>query len=810
VRRASERPPVVIIARDGDPRGAIAVAVSTAGIAAERGAEAAVALAAVVEARVEAKGISVRPAWDGFLVRVLVADEREAGAMAVGIREALSAPLASPETARVEKKLAALAQRPLRDPALLDAARCTGEPFGISSAPAAGLPEVEAWRKAAHTLGRVAFAAVGPAAIGEAVAEAIARGPAWARGAAGPTEAEHEPSQGVSGPPLAVGQAGPGATDRGGALVYDASADLTGGGARATITVHTPRAPQAVAAAPRLADARGPLASRLGALDAPARVRDVSATAHSRGGCIAVTIDMTARDLGGASDAPARIATAVALARQEIAVEVEESEGLSGTEVGAVGRATARRAGDPREAAERAVWWELALDRGGGVRIGTAIGIAGGRDDASAAKSGAVPAATAAAAAIRTEIDRATVAWSAPVVEARTRVERGQGEVWVLLASPCGSLSEGDADAGLGAAIALASARHGEATPAEDGRVELEGWVTSEGIGVIAHAPPLTGESSGAHARRVADAAARRFAADPVDLASVARVRAQLLRASEQADVRALGALAGAVAPGHSAWLAPLGSLDSLARSSDASALARASALRSGPLRVAAIANVDSAQADAAARATDRWVARRPGEARSCPLSGAAAPPRPGTYALDITSQATGASALPPGSSAEAWLGLALPPNDVGARDSAVAIAAMLDGESGLLARALGGGLARAWSAKVIGPSRAPALVVRIATAQGALDAAVAQTRALLDRLRQGALAEADRARAMEGQKKAELLSSLEPRTRVIQTWTGAPPSSEPPTLESLRAFAASTLRDDALIIVAARPRSRT
>jgi hypothetical protein len=220
---------------------------------------------------------------------------------------------------------------------------------------------------------------------------------------------------------------------------------------------------------------------------------------------------------------------------------------------------------------------------------------------------------------------------------------------------------------------------------------------------------------------------------------------------------------------------------------------------------------VDNAQADAAARATDRWIARRPGEARSCPLSGAPVPPKPGTYAVEINVQATpGVIALPPGSSAEAWLGLALPPNDPVARISAVAIAAMLDGDSGLLARALGGGLARAWSAKVIGPSRAPALVVRVATAQGALDAAVAQTRALLDRLRQGALAEADRARAVEAQQRGELLSSLEPRARVIQTWTGSTPSTEPPTLELLRAFAASTLRDEALIIVAARPRSKT
>ena len=59
--------------------------------------------------------------------------------------------------------------------------------------------------------------------------------------------------------------------------------------------------------------------------------------------------------------------------------------------------------------------------------------------------------------------------------------------------------------------------------------------------------------------------------------------------------------------------------------------------MRAGPLRVAVLANGDAAQASAAVQAVDRWVARTPGEARSCPSAPEAPPPaQPGTYAVDL------------------------------------------------------------------------------------------------------------------------------------------------------------------------------
>ncbi len=781
-------PPIAVVVRDGDPRGAVAAAVMTAEIAPERGAEAAVALAAIVEARLLGHlDAIVVPGWDGYRVKALVED---GGRAADAIRTAMLAPVTDAETERAKKKLAALSARPMRDAALLDSVRCTGEAFGMAprgdgrSAEGATskltTAEIETWRRAAHGTGRVALAVAGPAPLADDVSRGLVRAGVWPNVRAAPQGA------------LPAADAP--------AAVYDATGDVPAGGARATIAIHMPHAARALAAAAVIGDSRGPLSSRLGALDAPARVQSVTATAHAHGGCLAVTLDIAPRDLAEAAStsgptsgyAAARIATAIALARQEISVEVSETT----AELSAA-RQNARRASDPREAAERAAWWALAGDSASkeaasGIRMSTAIGVAFGRDTLVQDAPNAMHA------AIRSALDRATIAWHEPVVEARTRVERGQGEMWLLLGSPCGTLAEAENDAGLGAAATLATARETDLSSLRWSleAVKLEPYVTPDAIGLIAHAPALFGESPTAHARRVADAAARAFAADWVDPPRASTARAHLLRASENDDGRAWSALASAFAPGHPSWFWPFGMADALGRASDASVLSRVSALRAGPLRVAVLANADSAQADTAIRATDRWVARHPSETRACPAPATGTPSRPGTYPVESTAGAT-----------EAHLGFALPAADDAARAAASWTALALDGPDGLLAKALGNGLARSWSARVSGGSRAPALVVRIATAPGALDAAVAQTRALFDRVRQGALTDADLLRAKALRSAADVSAALDPRARLVGLFRGDSPLSTP-TLDALRAFASAVLLDDALVIVAVRPRT--
>ncbi len=777
----SERPPLAVVVREGDTRGALAVAVSTAGIAPDRGALAAEALAAFVQGRLAARGVdaSVVGGWDGWRLRALVGSPAEMARLIEAVRLAMLTPVAADEAtlAAVARRSAALARRPLPDRAFADIARCTGEAYSAGDVSAPTPAELESWRRAAHGLGRVAIATVGSPALADAAAQTLSRAPAWPRAApAGlsPWPAANAPS-----------------------IVYEASGEVPPGAARIVVTARTATPERAVATAPALGDARGPLASRLAALEAPARIRSVVATAHGDGGCVATTLDLSARDLF--SDAPTRIATAAALARQELAVEI--ADGSAPVDLGS---ALTKRAADPRDAAERAAWWALAGDRPDASddqpRMALTVGVAASRD---------APGSTDRAEAIRAEIDRATLAWQAPVVEARKVVERGQGEAWVLLASTCGTGPEANGDAGVGAAVAMAAA----AQAADDARdVQVEPFVSVEGVGVLVHGPARAGESPQAHARRLADGAARAFAADEIESTRIAQARAAMLARAAGPDARTLAGLAGALAPGHPSWIEPEGTLFGLASLSDASVAARAAAIRAQPLRVAVVANADASQADAAVRAVDRWVARRPGESRTC--SGAAAwpSPRPGTYAVD----------LPVGAVSEVLIGVPFATADAGSRAAGAWLAAALDGADGLLAHALGADagagdatgtdtLARTWSVAVVGAPQAPALVVRLVGLDASLDAAVAQVRALLDRLRHGALRDEDRARAGGALARARLAASLDPRARVIDLWRSDPTSIAPPaplpSLDDLRAFAAATLRDEAFVIVAARPR---
>ena len=216
---------------------------------------------------------------------------------------------------------------------------------------------------------------------------------------------------------------------------------------------------------------------------------------------------------------------------------------------------------------------------------------------------------------------------------------------------------------------------------------------------------------------------------------------------------------------------------------------------------MAILANVDESQAASAAQAVDRWSAPR-GRRAHVPDRSTPPPPRPGTYAVEQA-----------GMFGEAWIGVPLPRADARARRLGDVLAHALGGAGGLLARALlDTGLAHAADARVVGPVEGSALVVRIASAEGALDAAVAQTRALLDRLRRQGLD----ARAIE-RAEAELVRgwderALAPEQRLLALFRGDPrlgggPSPlQRPTVDAVRSFAGGVLRDEAFVIVAARP----
>ena len=105
----------------------------------------------------------------------------------------------------------------------------------------------------------------------------------------------------------------------------------------------------------------------------------------------------------------------------------------------------------------------------------------------------------------------------------------------------------------------------------------------------------------------------------------------------------------------------------------------------------------------------------------------------------------------------------------------------------------------------MLGAPQASSLVVRVVGPDASIDGAVAQVRALLDRLRRGALREEDRTKAAAAIARARLAASLDPRERVVALWRGETPGTVP-SLEELRALAASVLHDEGFVIVASRP----
>lgn len=759
--------PCVEIEREGDPASAIGASVTTAGIA--DAVRPAVALAALFRERLTAKwpGVTVTAGGDGLRVSGLVASA-DAPAIALGLRAALSGKVRPGELDAPKKALAALAHRPLAAPAAagadaraaaLEVGRCEGTPYALGAVPEPTLAELEAWRAAAVGEGRLAFSVVGTAAVLAIASDALVGGARW---------------------PKAASYEAPAATATSGVGLVEAVPSVPPGTARVYIAFRDPSVSGAVAAASDLADARGPLATRLATLGsprAPVDLEQVTATAHPFGGCLLVSIDVANARFGDDVDAAAgRVAEAVALARQEVGLRLAAPPVLE---------EPARRAGDPREAAALASWWALArndLPEKHGVSVLVETSAPPKPDGAQTSD------------ALKAAIDRADKALGKPLAETRVKVERGQDEVWVLFGSPCGALAERASDAGLGAAFVVAAVAAASARGEPD--VTLEPWISADGLGVVAHGGRRGDESPDALARRVADAAARSFAAQPIESSTLSLVRGSLLGRAQAADARAEAALALGLYPEHPSWLDARGTAEALARSSDGAILARGDDLRSGPLRVAVLANDGAAQGTVAAKAADRWIARRSAGVRTCDATSAAEGAHFGTYAVE-------ARARPP----EARLAFRLPHDDAASRALAAWWAALLGGDDGLLASAVGGpGLARGWSARVLGPDRDGALAVTVVSSDAALDSAVAQTRALFDRLRQGALTQADLTKAIARRSHDDTVSALDPRARLVALWRGSPTAGPPPSLDALKTFAAATFKDDALVIVAARP----
>jgi hypothetical protein len=450
------RPRLALLARDGDPAPALVAMVAT-----DLGSAPTVALAAVVEARLLAAGLPVdtRADRNAFRVRLLGgAAQLSPKAFFAALQQAFRASIGpgTPEVAKASERLLALRRNPLPAPEAVPAADCA-ERLGVAPRQKVldpltpeGLAELESARARALTSARTALAVVGPAALCADAEKALNDTDGWPAGSAP-----------VDPWPTA---------DTTGAFVEN---DVAKGRARITVAARIAEPLAAAAAAERLGDPRGALRARLSALPLPFHVTEVLGVAHPRGGCVSITAE--ADDAARDAPVPAS-ALAAAVTRSEIAAEIRTPADA----------ATATRAivaaADPREAAARAAWWTLSgAAQGQPDRWSTLLALA--PDD-----HGELPAA---ARRFETDLTASVRASAATVVERRPAIEKGQGEVWVLLASPCGTAEEGPYDAGTSALAALAVTDHERRFT----DVTIEPWITPEGVGVLAHAAPLAAPS---------------------------------------------------------------------------------------------------------------------------------------------------------------------------------------------------------------------------------------------------------------------------------------------------------------------------
>jgi hypothetical protein len=731
-RVVDDRPPLELVERSGDPRPALAFAVAHDG-----GSVASVAVAAVLDARLRAKGydaLRARPQALGLTLELLPGSSAQVRKFFSDVRTALTSPLGDGEPARsaLREAFSGLRARTWLGPGDAAVANCSGE-LGVPAGTqlpdpdsGTGRAQIDAWLAEVSASASVAFAAVGPADMIEQAGEGLEESPPW------PLE---EP----------VDDSWP---ERDSLLV-----DYVPEGARRlSIALRVDDADAALVAAEQLARPSSALSLRLAALSIPFRLERAAASARPRGGCLRVDLVGPRADPGPDADA---VAGLLVTAEGEMRASLAAAAGRRAPDGVA-------RFVDPRDAAALAAWRAL-----------------------SAEQASEDPVRTVAYLGHVSERDRLVIAPAVATIErrlARTnldlvrRDEPGQGELWVLLASPCGTASEDAGDAGSHSVMLRALAR--EASGTND--VQLEPWVAVDGAGLLAHAPRRDpSESAAALARRIGSALGRALLASSPSGPTLASVRAGLLDEIGPEPRPGYWLTLDAMSPGHPSWLEPRGTFAALSDAGQGSFELSRRAFVRGPLRVAVLTNAGSGQADIARASIERWLGTERLGTEACPARSPATP-RVGELTLQTSS----------GQDAEgAYVAVALPGLSGPVRRQAEATLLLLNRRGGLLDQALSSMAARA-EARLVGGPTLGGLVIRVSADRGVEAPAVAQVRALLERLGRGAVSQEDVVLAERELSRAELETSLDPRRRIIDLFRGT--TQQPPLdLATLRAFQA-------------------
>ncbi len=742
------------------------------------------ALSALVAARLEAEfpDVEANPNAGGYRVRAWAPGAARARRFAEAATAAALTPvrLGDPALPAVARRLAAMPSIAGGEPVTAGLAECAGAATVVSGAGASvppvplvttahGAAQLEAWRAAAHGRDSVAFAAVGSRATTEAVASTIGAGPEWPRPATPatpptpptPPTTPTPPRASRPGPATAVATAAAGAAS-------DPAADVR----TLSVGVWTSDTRGTRAAAQELGRAGSPLLERLRVLgqgDGQRQAWRLERVATStRPGAACLRLDLTRRGSGVPTP------DEVELAARTVRAETEAALAYSGAQT------SAESSDDPRRAATVAAWNHLAtpglpaLPQVQWLRYQPQAGD----------PLGAMDAALQAAASPRPPAPIQVVSAS----------ERGQADLRILIASPCGTALESGRDAGVGALVMRSLALEHDR---KDG-VAIAPWTSVDGVGLVGRARAKAGESADEQARRVAAALGKLLTAQELEGGSLRQGQAAL-EASWGPPTPGYSALLEALAPDHPSWLDARGDQTTTAATNRHRAESSRRRWLKGPLRVAVIHSGDNRQPAAVANELMRWLGPwRSGAENICPSSPTIRPER---GALRIRTSPTDEPV------ADAYVAVPFSsPGGVLPAEARWAVHAM-NRPGGWLDQALiSPDLASSARAFVLGGHQMGALVVELRAEPDRVEDAVAQVRGLMASLARGAVTPKDALSAAVAMETERGRAARDPNSRLLRLWMLLPPPNQQikqqVTLQSLKSFLAKTFRPRGHVVV--------
>ncbi len=580
------RPSLQLVRREGDPRGAAAVAVYPPG-----GTAGSLQIASLMRTRLLARGLrhELEANGLGFLLVRDVSEPKMVRDWFGAVYGALHDPVSPKDLERL-KRLPLLEAAAKRSDALSPFGLCMGELGAEGIAPLTEALEnrrnpsygkfLEQLRVDTAEASRVGFSTLGTSELIEAAQSA-------------------ETGDWIAGEPL----------DDSWSSDPERAVVRSRGARELRIALRVADGESALAGARALQDPTHPFHARLHALDPRLEASDIRVTLRPAGACVGLSVAFDS-----SSQLPlSRIAAASVLAQDELRHAVQPGFTDDEQTLAILSPQGAR------EAAALAAWTAVQSPRTGG-KAKVILEYRGSESPAITHQ------------ALDKALQKTEAEWAGRTLPLVVRDETGQAEIWALLGSPCGTLPEPAEEAGLRALTVAALAQdwgraHG---------VQLEPWISPTGIGLLAHGPSLRGESVAGHGERIGRALGSAFHGAPLDGRTLAAVRADLLdRLGDDPGLEIVRAILGA---GRPSLASPLGTSKTMATFSVADAERTRADLAQEPLRLAILTNSAPAQATAAASALQDWLAPTRDHVAECPKVREDAPP-PGTWSLETVDE---------------------------------------------------------------------------------------------------------------------------------------------------------------------------